>query len=111
MGVQPDLAVLDGTIGMEGNGPVKGTPIEHGVTVASTDWLAADRLASELMGYDYSDLKYLRWCGEAGMGVDDLSKIDIIGSDYRKHIIKYKHADNFERQREWIYEDAQIEVD
>ena len=111
MGVQPDLAVIDGTIGMEGNGPVKGTPIEHGVAVASTDWLAADRLASELMGYDYAELRYLNWCGQAGMGIDDLSKIKIIGPDYKKHIVQYKRANNFERQRAWIYEDSEIDVD
>ena len=111
MGVQPDLAVIDGTIGMEGNGPVQGTPVEHGVAVASTDWLAADRLASELTGYDYADLKYLNWCGQAGMGIDDLSKIKIIGPDYTKHIVQYKRADNFEHQRAWIYEDAEIAVD
>ena len=54
IGVQPDLAVLDGVVGMEGNGPVRGTPIEQGVIIASTDWLAADRLGVELMGVDYN---------------------------------------------------------
>ncbi len=105
MGIYPDLAVIDGVVGMEGNGPVRGTPIEHGVAVASTDFLAADRLAVELMGYDYSELKYLVWCGEAGMGQDDLSKIEIIGPDYRNHIVQYKHNDNYEQQVAWVYED------
>ncbi|MFC1691957.1 DUF362 domain-containing protein [Candidatus Latescibacterota bacterium] len=107
MGIQPDLAVLDGVVGMEGNGPVRGTPIEHGVALASTDWLAADRLAVELMGHDYSELKYLVWCGEAGMGEDDLSKIKINGPDYKKHIKKYKLPKNIEQQRAWIYEDME----
>lgn len=105
MGVQPDLAVLDGVVGMEGNGPVGGTPVEQGVAVASTDWLAADRLGVELMGMDYDDVKYLHWCAEAGLGRDDLSKIEIIGPDYRKHITKYKLHENIEHQREWIRED------
>ncbi len=105
MGIQPDLAVLDGVVGIEGNGPWNGIPIEHFVAVASTDWLAADRLGAELMRVDYTELKYLNWCGDAGMGQDDLSKIRIIGPDYKPHIIKYKLHDTFEQQRAWIYED------
>ncbi|MFC1551434.1 DUF362 domain-containing protein [Candidatus Latescibacterota bacterium] len=107
MGIQPDLAVLDGVVGMEGNGPVNGTPVEQGVALASTDWLAADRLGIELMGYDYNIMRYLSWCGEAGMGQDDLSKIKIVGPDYKPHIISYKHPDNFQEQVEWIYEDEE----
>jgi len=100
IGVQPDLAVLDGVIGVEGNGPWNGTPIEHGVALASTDWVAADRLGTELMGVDWNEVKYLQWCAEAEMGIDDLSKITVIGPDYRKHIKKYKLNKNIERQRE-----------
>ena len=105
MGVRPDLAVLDGVVGMEGDGPVWGTPIEQGVVLASADPLAADRLGVELMGIDYSEIKYLQWISAAGFGNDDLSKIKIIGPDYKPHIIKYKLHKNIERQRQWISED------
>jgi len=110
MGVQPDLAVLDGVIGVEGNGPWNGFPIEHGVALASTDWVAADRLGTELMGVDWNEVKYLQWCAKAGMGQDDLSKIKIIGTDYKKHIVKYKLHENIETQREWIREDFEEEI-
>ena len=105
MGIRPDLAVLDGVVGMEGDGPVRGTPAEQGVALASTDWLAADRLGVELMGMDYDEVKYLHWCASAGMGQDDLSKIIITGTDYAKHIMNYKLHKNIERQREWVRED------
>jgi len=108
MGIQPDLAVLDGVVGMEGNGPWGGTPIEQGVALASADWLAADRLGVELMGIDYTYLKYLQWCSAAGMGQDDLSKITFIGTDYKPHIVKYKLNRNIEKQLEWIKEDYKI---
>jgi len=104
MGVRPDLAVLDGVVGAEGNGPWGATPIESGVAVASTDWLAADRLACELMGVDYGEIKYLNWCGKAGMGNDDLSKIKVVGPDYKKYVVKYKLNRTADKQREWIYE-------
>jgi len=41
--LHPNLAVIDGYEGMEGNGPIDGTPVEQRVCVASMDWLAADR--------------------------------------------------------------------
>jgi uncharacterized protein (DUF362 family) len=104
-GVQPDCAVLDGVVGMEGSGPVSGDPIEHGVALASTDWVAADRLGIELMGIDYREVKYLQWCAAAGMGSDDLSQIKIIGPDYKQHIVKYRLHKNIEEQRAWIRED------
>ncbi len=104
MGVQPDLAVLDGVVGAEGDGPWGATSIEGGIALASTDWLAADRLGIELMGVDYKEIKYLNWCGKAGMGEDDLSKIKIIGPDYKRYVLKYKLSRNADKQREWIYE-------
>ena len=102
MGVLPDLAVLDGVVGMEGNGPVWGTPVEHGVALASTDWLAADRIGVELMGMDYSKIMYLRWCGQAGMGHDDLSGIDVVGPNYLKHIRTYRLHSNIAGQLDWV---------
>ena len=102
-GVQPDLAVLDGVVGMEGDGPVQGTPIEHGVALASTDWLAADRIGVELMGIDYNNVMYLRWCGNAGMGQDNLSNIEIISrKDYKQYIRPYRLHRNIEQQLAWF---------
>jgi uncharacterized protein (DUF362 family) len=102
MGVQPDLSVIDAVEASEGNGPWGGTVVEHGVAVASTDFVAADRLCVELMGIDPKWMKYLQWCGDAGMGNFDLSKIKVNGPDYRKHIIKYKMNKNFDWQVSWI---------
>jgi uncharacterized protein (DUF362 family) len=105
LGVHPNLAVLDGVEGMEGDGPVNGTGIQHGVVLASTDWLAADRMGVELMGVDYSKVMYLRWCGQAGMGQDDRSKIEIIGPDPAKYVKVYKMHKNIAQQLAWVAED------
>jgi uncharacterized protein (DUF362 family)/Pyruvate/2-oxoacid:ferredoxin oxidoreductase delta subunit len=50
--VKPHLAVMDGVVGMEGNGPANGTPIASGVVLASYDCVALDMVASELIGFD-----------------------------------------------------------
>ena len=103
MGVQPDLSIIDGVVAIEGNGPWGGSPVEHGVTIASTDFVAADRLCTELMGIDPKYMKYLEWCADAGMGNFDLSNIKVNGPDYKQHIITYKLNQNFEKQVAWIH--------
>ena len=45
----PDMSVIDGYQGMQGNGPLSGTAVNLGCAAASLDWLAADRVAVELM--------------------------------------------------------------
>lgn len=50
--VKPHLAVMDGVVGMEGNGPSNGTTIFAGVIMASYDCVALDIVASELIGID-----------------------------------------------------------
>ena len=50
--VKPHLAVMDGIVGMEGNGPAHGTPINSGIVMASYDCVALDMVASELIGFE-----------------------------------------------------------
>ena len=99
--IQPQLAVLDGLEGMEGNGPTRGTGIEHGVALASTDFIAADRIGCRLMGVPFDDVGYLTYCANAGLGQGDLSKIKIIGPDPGTYVKTYKLHENFERMLEW----------
>jgi uncharacterized protein (DUF362 family) len=100
--LHPHLAVIDGYDGMEGNGPVRGTLVEHRVCVASPDWLAADRVAVELMGIDYAKVGYLNYCAQAGLGEGDLRKIEIVGASLASHVRHYKLADNIEKQLVWM---------
>jgi uncharacterized protein (DUF362 family) len=99
--LHPHLAVIDGYEGMEGEGPVGGTPVPHRVCVVSPDWLAADRVAVELMGIDFANVGYLNYCGEAGLGESDLKKIEILGPALRDHVRSYKLAANLEQQLVW----------
>jgi uncharacterized protein (DUF362 family) len=99
--IQPRLAILDGLEGMEGNGPTAGTQVDHGVALASTDFVAADRMGCRLMDIDFADCGYLTYCANAGLGQGDLSKIRVIGPDPANYIKKYKQHENIKRQMEW----------
>ena len=96
--LHPDLALVDGFDGMEGNGPNDGTPVDHRICVAGLDWLATDRACIELMGIDYNKVAYLNYCAQAGLGVADLDKIEIVGESLAKHKKVYKLSDNIDQQ-------------
>jgi len=59
--LSPDVTLLDGVVGMEGDGPVRGDPVPLGVTLASTDWLAADLAGLKVMGIPRGDVGYLEY--------------------------------------------------
>lgn len=100
----PDLAIIDGVVGMQGNGPVSGEAIESGWLVASLDALAADSLAAYLMGFKIEDIGYLDLLKRENYGLlfpQDREKIEIIGPDPQKIITPYQPHQTFARQRQW----------
>ena len=101
-GVQPDLAVIDGVTAIEGNGPWGGEVVEHGVSIAGTDFVAADRVCAELMGINPAYLKYLEWCGEAGMGNWDIGRIDVAGARIQDLAREYRLHEDIATQIKWM---------
>lgn len=99
--LHPHLAVIDGFEGMEGEGPVDGTPVDHRVCIVSTDWLAADTVSAELMGIGINKVGHLTYAARAGMGQANLNKIEIIGPALKNHIKVYKLPSNTEQLLEW----------
>lgn len=50
--LNPRLNIMDGIVGMEGNGPGSGTPVNIGLLLASADAVAMDTVITELLGAD-----------------------------------------------------------
>lgn len=61
--VQPDFAIVDGIVGMEGNGPTQGQPRRSGVLVLGDDPVAVDATCARVMGLDPKQIDYLRRAG------------------------------------------------
>lgn len=57
--VRPHLAIVDGIVGMEGDGPIMGDPVASGVLVMGTNLPAVDATASRLMGFDPHRIEFL----------------------------------------------------
>ncbi len=58
--VKPRLAIVDGIVGMEGDGPIMGTPKPAGVLVMGRDLPAVDATAARIMGIDPLKVTYLK---------------------------------------------------
>lgn len=60
------FAIVDGIVGMEGNGPVQGRPRPCGVLVMGSDLAAVDATACRIMGIDPARIDYLRLAAARG---------------------------------------------
>lgn len=96
------VAVIDGFEGMEGNGPGNGTPVASHVAIASTDFIAADRVGLEVMGINPEWVGYLAYCGQAGVGTYDLTKIQVTGAKIADVARKYQLHPDLQRELEWM---------
>ena len=95
-------AVIDGYEGMEGNGPSSGTPVASRIAIASTDFIAADRVGVEAMGINADWMGYLKFCSDFGIGQFDLAKIDVRGEKIEAVRQKYRLHTDIERELEWM---------
>jgi uncharacterized protein (DUF362 family) len=98
------VTVIDGFEGMEGNGPASGTPVPSRIAIASTDFIAADRVGVECMGIDPAWPGYLNYCGQLGLGNYDTARIDVIGEPIAAVQKKYRMHQDIERELEWMGE-------
>jgi len=61
--VRPDFAIVDGIIGMEGNGPIQGSPKPSGVLILGDDPVAVDATCARVMGLAPERIDYLAKAG------------------------------------------------
>jgi uncharacterized protein (DUF362 family) len=76
---RPDLNVLDGLVGQEGDHAAEGRPVEMGLILASPDAVALDAVAGAVMGLEPWEVDTTRIAGEAGLGEADLSRVEVVG--------------------------------
>ena len=88
-----ELTVLDGTVAHEGPGPTRGTPVNLGLLIASTDTVAADVVAATVMGFDPHDIDHIRLCAEAGFGEGNLDAIEVVGETVENVRRPFKRVD------------------
>lgn len=77
--VKADLTIVDAIIGMEGQGPHAGTPVEMNLIVAGADMVSTDAVSAYIMGFDPMEIPAIRCAGTEGLGEINLDKIEVVG--------------------------------
>jgi uncharacterized protein (DUF362 family) len=82
--IKPSLAVMDGVLGMDGNGPSYGTIEPTGIIAASRDSVALDAVCSSLIGYKENEILTTVEASNRGLGNGRLRDIHLKGVDARE---------------------------
>ena len=82
--IKPDLSIVDGITGMEGDGPGSGDPRDLGLIFAGIDCVAIDTVISEVLGVRPDDLYTTKTARKRGVGKTNPEEIEVLGEDPRK---------------------------
>src|ERR1700688_2328452 len=89
------FAIVDGIVGMEGNGPIQGTPKPAGLLVMGSDLPSVDATCCRIMGIDPAKVDYLRMAAERGLGVIEEAHVEQRGETIKSVATRFELIDNF----------------
>ncbi len=92
------FAIVDGIVGMEGNGPIQGTPKKAGVLVMGSNLPAVDATCCRIMGIDPAKVEYLQLAADR-YGVVEESRIDQRGEPIRPLRTNFRLIKEYEKLR------------
>lgn len=90
--IAPDISIIDGFTGMQGNGPWHGNKIDLGVAIVSEDCYEADIICSYIMGFGKQVPRYLKYLGIK----KEINEIEINGERINNCIKKFIKHRNFQ---------------
>jgi uncharacterized protein (DUF362 family) len=88
--VKPVLTVVDGFVGMEGDGPVDGDPVRMDLIVAGRDVVAVDATCCRIMGFDPHNVKHVLRAHERGLG--EVDEVEVVGESVESVMRRFKPA-------------------
>ena len=87
--LHPAVTVIDGFVGMEGQGPIDGTPVQMNLIIAGTDPVATDATAARAMGFNPHEIKHIHKAFEKGLGQIDAQvvgeKLDTVTRAFKRN--------------------------
>ena len=93
--VRPSLAIVDGIMGMQGDGPIYGDAAPAGVVIVSRDPVAADVTGARPMGMEPERIEYLMEAGRF-LGQARSERIEQRGEDPSRLARQFRAAPGFE---------------
>jgi uncharacterized protein (DUF362 family) len=86
------MAIVDGILCMEGDGPIVGTPKPMGLVLIGTNPPAVDATAARIMGLDPMKIRYLRLAGDR-LGPLDEQRIEQRGEKWQTLVDPFEMID------------------
>lgn len=83
--LKPAVSIIDGVIGMEGMGPLSGSPKEVGFLIGSRDPVACEMVCCEIVDFNPEDLPILQTAKRMGFGCDRREQIEVVGDEYKEY--------------------------
>jgi len=96
--VRPHLAIVDGIVGMEGDGPIMGRPRPVGFIGMGTDLVALDATCARVIGLDPAKMPYISVAGEF-LGNADVRRIDQRGERPDRYHMQFDVIEPIRRMR------------
>jgi uncharacterized protein (DUF362 family) len=96
--VRPHLAIVDGIVGMEGDGPIMGTPRPVGVIAMGSDVVAVDATCARMIGVDPTRIPYLA-TASSFLGNVATDRIVHRGENPERYRSDFELADTFKDRR------------
>jgi len=93
----PDLCIVDGVMGMDGNGPTWGRSRRMGCLIASENSPAADLVIAKMAGLDPKEVHHLWITAERGLGPKQIEEVEINGE--LRPIPRFKPPTTIARRR------------
>ncbi len=93
----PDLAIVDGIIGMEGDGPLNGTPKALGTLIMGNDLVAVDATCCRLMQLNPEQIAYLGLGYQRKLGHLREAEIQQIGEKIADMAQPFDTVDHFKK--------------
>jgi uncharacterized protein (DUF362 family) len=92
------FAIVDGIVGMEGNGPIQGTPKQVGVLVMGSDLPAVDATCCRIMGIDPDKVEYLQMASDR-LGITEEARIEQRGEPIKDVRTNFQLVKQFQQLR------------
>ncbi|MGE3808317.1 MAG: DUF362 domain-containing protein [Gemmataceae bacterium] len=96
----PQLAIVDGIVGMEGDGPLYGTPKNLGALIMGNDPLAVDATCCRLMKLEPDKIGYLRLAEHKRLGRLTANEIEQVGASIESLAQAFEPPPNLDRLSE-----------
>lgn len=89
--IRQNLIITDGIVGMQGLGPVQGSPVKLGLIISGLNPVTTDAVCCHVMGINPYAIETLWKAYKAGIGEIDISRIQVLGENIEDVKMQFSH--------------------